>query len=91
MSFNLTNQTASPALRGQDALIILSWSDSNASLKNVSVGEKAGCVSSGKLGTVSEIDPNGLYIKIKPAQPNARFDSSSTPGILNLGELITFF
>lgn len=91
MSFNLTNQVAAPALRGQDGLVTLNWTDSNASIANISVGQKCGVVSSGKLGTVSEIDPNGLYVKCKPAQPNARFDSTTTPGILNSGELITFF
>lgn len=91
MSFNLTNQTASPALRSQDALVTISWSDSIASIANVSVGQKCGVVSSGKLGTVSEVDPNGLYIKCKPAQPDRSFDSLSTPGILGAAELITFF
>ena len=91
MSFNLTNQTASPALRSQDALVTLSWSDSIASIANVSVGQKCGVVSSGKLGTVSEVDPNGIYIKCKPAQPDRNFDSASTPGILASGETITFF
>jgi hypothetical protein len=91
MSFNLTNQTASPALDGQDALIQLSWSDANGNGLNVYVGEQAGVVSSGKLGTVSFVDPKGVYIKVKPAQPNARFDSTSTPGILNSGETVTFF
>jgi len=91
MSFNLTNQVASPALRSQDALVTLNWTDSNASIANVSIGQKAGVVSSGKLGTVSEIDPAGLYINIKPAQPDRSFDSLSTPGILAANELITFF
>lgn len=91
MSFNLTNQVASPALRGQDSLIQINWTDSNASIANVSVGQTAGVVSSGKLGTVSEVDPKGLYIKVKPAQPDKSFDSLSTPGILAANETITFF
>lgn len=91
MSFNLTNQTSAPALPGQDALVTLSWSDSSAQIANISVGQKAGVVSSGKLGTVSFVDPKGIYVKVKPATPNARFDSTSTPGVLNATELITFF
>jgi hypothetical protein len=91
MSINLTNQTAAPALRGQDALVTLSWTDSIANIANLSVGQKCGVVSSGKLGTVSEIDPNGIYVKCKPAQPDRNFDSTSTPGILNSGETVTFF
>jgi len=91
MSFNLTNQTAAPALRSQDALVTISWSDSIANIANVFVGQKCGVVSNGKLGTVSEVDPNGIYIKCKPAQPDKNFDSASTPGILSAAELITFF
>lgn len=91
MSFNLTNRVVSPALRSQDALVTLNWTDSNASISNISVGQKCGVVSNGKLGTVSEIDPNGLYVKCKPATPDARFDSASTPGQLAVNELITFF
>jgi multidrug efflux pump subunit AcrA (membrane-fusion protein) len=91
MSFNLTNRTAAPALNGQDALVNLNWSDANGNGLKVYVGESAGVVSSGKLGTVSFVDPNGLYVKVKPAQPNARFDSTSTPGQLAVNETITFF
>lgn len=91
MSFNVTNQTAAPALRSQDALVTLSWADSGTSIAKVSVGQKAGVVSSGKFGTVSFVDPNGIYIKIKPIQPDRNFDSLSTPGILAANELITFF
>jgi hypothetical protein len=91
MSFNLTNLVVSPALRSQDAIVTISWTASNTSLKNVFVGQKCGVVGGGKLGTVSEIDPNGLFIKCKPASPDARFDSSSTPGQLAVNELITFF
>ena len=91
MSFNLVNQNTSPALRSQDAQVQLTWAASNASLANIFVGQKCGVVSSGKLGTVSEIDPSGLIINCKPATPDARFDSLSTPGILANGETITFF
>lgn len=87
----LTNRTSSPALRSQDAVFTLNWTDSNANIANIFVGQAAGVVSSGKLGTVSEVDPAGLIIKIKPAQPDRSFDSLSTPGILNSGDLVTFF
>lgn len=91
MSFNLVNQNASPALHGQDAQVQLTWAASNASLANIFVGQKCGVVSNGKLGTVSEIDPKGIIINIKPAQPDMSFDSLSTPGILAANEIITFF
>lgn len=91
MSFNITNQNAAPALRGQDAIVQLTWAASATNLPNISIGQTAGVVSSGKFGTVSEIDPNGIFVKVKPAQPNARFDSLSTPGILAANEIVTFF
>lgn len=91
MSFNLVNQVASPALRSQDAQVQLTWSASNSSIANVFVGQKCGVVSSGKLGTVSQVDPAGLIINCKPAQPDMSFDSLSTPGILAANETVTFF
>ena len=90
MSVTLTNQVASPALRGQDALITLSQSDAVANIANIAVGSKAGVVSSGNIGYVSFVDPLGLYIKVKPKQDDGRFDSTSTPGILNKNELVSF-
>jgi hypothetical protein len=91
MSLNITNQTASPALDGQDALVTMTWAVSNANIANLYVGQKCGVVSNGKLGTVSEIDTAGITVKCKPAQPNARFDSASTPGQLAVNETVTFF
>lgn len=89
MSFTITNQTASPALDGQDALVTLTWAASTASLANMYVGQKV-TTSGGNVGYVSFIDTNGIYVKVKPQQPNTRFDSASTPGILNSGETLTF-
>lgn len=91
MSFNVVNQVSSPSIRSQDAQVQLTWSASNTSLGNIFVGQTAGVVSSGKLGTVSQIDPAGLIVNIKPAQPDKSFDSSSTPGILSANETVTFF
>jgi hypothetical protein len=91
MSVNITNITASPALDGQDAILSMSWAASNANIANLYVGQKCGVVSSGNLGTVSEIDTAGITVRCKPAQPNLRFDSSSTPGQLAVNEVVTFF
>ena len=91
MSLNITNTTASPALDSQDAIVTMTWAASNANIANLYIGQKCGVVSSGNLGTVSEIDTAGITVKCKPAQPNLRFDSLSTPGILAVGELVTFF
>lgn len=89
MSFNITNQTSAPALEGQDALVTLTWAASTANLANMSIGEKV-TTSGGKIGYVSFIDPLGIYVKVKPQQPNTSFDSASTPGILVATEVLTF-
>lgn len=87
----LTNRTSAPALRGQDAIVTFSWTDAIANMANLFVGQRAGVVSSGKIGFISEIDTRGLTVRVKPSQPSNRFDSTTTPGILNVNELITFF
>lgn len=89
MAFNITNQTAAPALDGQDSLITLTWSASTANLANMFVGQKV-TTSGGNIGNVSFIDTNGIYVKVKPQQPNLRFDSASTPGVLAATEVLTF-
>ena len=89
MSFNIVNQTAAPALDGQDALVTLTWAASTANLANIYLGEKV-TTSGGNIGYVSFIDTNGIYVKVKPQQPNLRFDSASTPGILAANETLTF-
>jgi hypothetical protein len=89
MSFTITNQIAAPVLDGQDALVTLTWAASTANLANISIGEKV-TTSGGNIGYVSFIDPNGIYVKVKPQQPNLRFDSASSPGILAATEVLTF-
>lgn len=91
MSVNITNQASSPALRSQDAVVTFTTTAATTTMPTLSIGGKAGVVSSGKLGTISEIDLKGLTVKVKPATPDARFDSTSTPGVLNNGEIVTFF
>lgn len=87
----LTNQVTASALRGENVQVTLNWTDAIANMANLSVGGKAGVVSSGKIGYISEIDTLGLIINIRPAQPDGRFDSLSTPGILSSADLVTFF
>lgn len=89
MSFTITNQTAAPALNGEDSLVTMTWAASTANLANISIGQKV-TTSGGNIGYVSFIDTNGIYVKVKPQQPNTRFDSASTPGILAANEILTF-
>lgn len=44
--------------------------------------------SNSKLGIISEIDIYGNSFKVTPLQPDFRFDSVNTPGILRKGEVI---
>jgi hypothetical protein len=90
MSINVTNQKASQALNGQDAIVTFSQTN-YYTIATLAIGGKAGVVSSGKFGTISEVDIPGYTVKVKPASPAARFDSSATPGILNVNEVVTFF
>ena len=87
----LTNQTAAPALRGENAVVTLTWTDAIANMSKFAVGQKAGVVSSGKIGYISSIDLAGLTLQVDPAQPDGQFDSLSSPGILAANESITFF
>ena len=89
MSFNIVNQTAAPALNSQDAIVTMTWAASAANLANISIGQQVN-TSGSKIGYVSFIDTNGIYVKVKPQQPNTRFDSASTPGILAANETLTF-
>ena len=83
------NAKASPALRGQSVTITLDPAVDGypeATWINAAVSVD----SSSKTGTITSIDINGVSFKVTPVQPNLRFDSASTPGILALGETINF-
>jgi hypothetical protein len=103
MAITVTNQTSAPALRGQHALITLNNTDS-ANLSSFKLGQRVTVGSSGKQGYISWLDTSplngsnlpgttilGLQFKVKPQNPDGRFDSSSTPGILNAAETVTIF
>ena len=90
MSATITNQIASPALRGQDAVVSFTTAAAISTIKNLVIGGTAQVGSSSKLGTISEIDTEGLTVKVKPAQPDRSFDSTSTPGILAANDTVTF-
>lgn len=83
------NQTSSQALRGQSVIVTVdptvdgypeaSW-----------VGNIVTVDSSSKQGIITSVDVNGISFKVTPIQPNLRFDSTSTPGLLAVGETINF-
>lgn len=46
--------------------------------------------SSGKAGIITRVDKFGVSFEITPIQPDKRFDSEGTPGILSADETIIF-
>jgi len=89
MSVVVTNQVSSPANAGQCALVTLNSADALAQLPTLTNGTKATCGSSSKVGYVTNVDALGNTFEVRPVTQQARFDSSSTPYILNATESIT--
>lgn len=96
-----TNLQSSPALRNQSPVVTVYPSqaatyfggmvqtvefDTHAAKRmRASVG------SSGKIGYIQQVDVYGTTFRVKPITPDLSFDSNSTPGILQAGEIITIF
>lgn len=89
MATSCTNQTKAQAFNGQAALVTLNSTDAAAILPTLVAGRQATCGSSSKIGYVSNPDKLGCTFEVVPVNQASRFDSSSTPGILNSGETIT--
>ena len=87
MATTVTNRTASSALKGENPTVSLDRSDTDNVLPNITVGQT--CTITGNTGLVAEVFSGGNKFKIKPNNMGARFDSSTTPGILSAGEVIT--
>ena len=85
----LPNSAPAQAYKGQSVIITVP-SELYLNLSKIYVGEIMQINSSGKLGIVSEIDVFGNSYKISPLQPDLRFDSDATPGILGLEEINRF-
>lgn len=85
----VTNTKASPALRGQAALVTLSGAEALSKLPDVTMGQQCTNGSSSVVGYVSYIDTYGYSFEITPKTPALNFASSSTPGVLAASETIT--
>jgi hypothetical protein len=83
------NQISSPAQRGQSVQVYLNSAETLAKLSAVTVGQKAVITSSSKVGYVCSVDSRGNSYEVTPETPASRFDSTTTPGILNATEVIT--
>jgi len=102
-SYNTFTQIASsPALRNQSAVVSVYPSQAatyfggmvqpNGPFDAYSAKRMRAVVqSSGKQGYIHQVDVYGSRFLVKPITPDLRFDSNSTPGILQAGEIITVF
>ena len=83
----VTNRTACSALRGENVVVSLDRSDTDNVLPTLTVGQT--CTITGDIGLISEIFSGGNKFKIKPNTMSKTFDSSTAPGVLIVGEVIT--
>ena len=96
-----TNLASSPALRGQSSVVsvypsqaltyfggMVNTFEFNTARPNLM---RAKVQSSSKIGYLSEVDVYGTTFKVAPITPDLSFDSNSTPGILQAGEIVTIF
>lgn len=84
---SFTNQVASQALRGQDAIVTLDASDS-AKLSTISVGQQASISTTSIYGVVSQIDSYGHSFHVSPIQPDFDFASPTQDGYLKATETV---
>lgn len=82
-----TNTISAQAYKGQSVII----TPIAGTLGDFLIGEMLVVASSGKIGTICEIDTYGSSFKVTPLQPNFRFDGDGTPGILGAGETISVY
>lgn len=87
-TINITNRVNSPAGTGGSPTVQLNGTDS-AQLPNISVGNAVSIGSNSKVGKVIFVDTFGTSLRVAPLYENNRMDSSSTPGVLANGEVLT--
>lgn len=88
MAIQVTNQTASPAQRGQTVKVTLSGAEALSKLPLLSIGQRAAVVTGGSYGYISRIDTYGNSFFVSPRLLSTNLASSATPGILPASELI---
>lgn len=82
-----TNRVAAPALEGQGVLVTLDTTDSAAILPTLLVGSKA--TTGQNVGYICRVDSLGKTFEVNPTIKANRWDSSSTPGQLAVGAVVT--
>ena len=96
-----TQIKSSPVLRGQSAIVNVYPSQAALYFPGMVHPQefdafaanrmRAVVQSSSKVGYIQQVDVYGTRFLVKPVTPDASFDSNSTPGILQAGEIITIF
>jgi len=87
-TLSITNQKASQALRGEDAVVTLSAA-AQSNIISIQPGQSCSISGVAVYGTVSRVDSYGISFQVSPLQPNLNFASPTTPGYLSNGEDIT--
>ena len=88
MSLQVTNQIASPALKGAAVVVSLNGTETVSKLPLIQVGYKATMGSTTNVGYVSSADIYGHSFEVSPANPDQRFESIEK-GYLSVNELVT--
>jgi hypothetical protein len=89
----LTNKVAASALNGEGVQVSLdsgTRSTDKTTLAALTIGAEVTCVSSSKKGIIVSVDLAGTTFIVAPNNQAARFDSTTTPGILKVDETITY-
>jgi hypothetical protein len=89
MATTLTNRIASSALNGEGVQVSLDSTD-RASLATLAVGTEVTSVASSKKGIVVRVDVPGTTFIVAPNNQSARFDGTAVPGLLSVGETISY-
>jgi len=87
---SIVTVASSPALNGQCTRVFMSGANAITYLSTLSLGQVCTLSSSSKTGTIKSIDLYGTSFLVRPTTDTTRFDSSSTPGVLVLGDTVTF-
>lgn len=83
-----TNRVASSALRGEGVMVTLDATETLSVLPSLTNGQK--CTNgNSKVGYIYSVDYLGRSFIVVPANPDLQFDSSTTPGVLAVGETLT--
>lgn len=85
----ITNTLAASALNGEAVQVSLD-STHRANLATLAVGTEVTSVASSKKGIVVEVDVPGTTFIVAPNNQSARFDGTAVPGILSVGETISY-